>query len=176
SSTASARRLLEVKDMKHSAEFLRPTMSVALATLVVAFTTACNRRDTSQPDATNSPTATTSTTNPATPTTGTTGTADTTSPATTTGDVRVEKDLLGEKQVPADAYYGVQTMRALENFKLSGIPINHYPGFIEGYVMVKLAAARANADVGALKKERLDAIEKAGQAILDGKYRDQFPV
>jgi aspartate ammonia-lyase len=67
-------------------------------------------------------------------------------------------------------------MRALENFQLSGIPINHYPGFIEGYVMVKLAAARANADVGALKKDRLDGIEKAGQAILDGKYRDQFNV
>src|SRR4029077_12750691 len=89
---------------------------------------------------------------------------------------RTEKDLLGKKQIPANAYYGVQTMRALENFQLSGVPINHYPGFIEGYVIVKLAAARANADVGALKKDRLDAIEKAGQAILDGKYRDQFLV
>jgi aspartate ammonia-lyase len=101
---------------------------------------------------------------------------DTTGTTGTTGEVRVEKDLLGEKQVPASAYYGVQTQRALENFQLSGIPISHYPGFIEGYVMVKLAAARANADVGGLKKERLDAIEKAGQAILDGKYRDQFTV
>src|SRR6476619_1187207 len=157
--------------MNLRAEFLRPTMGVAMATLMVAFNTACTGRDTNQIAQTNNPV-----TIPATPTTGTTGTSDTTGPTTTTGDVRVEKDLLGEKQVPASAYYGVQTMRALENFQLSGIPINHYPGFIEGYVMVKLAAARANADVGALKKDRLDAIEKAGQAILDGKYRDQFTV
>src|SRR4029077_16767604 len=84
--------------------------------------------------------------------------------------VRVEKDLLGEKKIPADAYYGVQTARALENFQLSGVLINHYPGFIEAWAMVKLAAARANTDVGAMKKDRLDAIEKASQAVLDGKY------
>src|SRR5215204_543467 len=90
--------------------------------------------------------------------------------------VRVERDLLGEKQVPADAYYGVQTARALENFKLSGVLINHYPGFVEAWAIVKLAAARANTDVGALKKERLVAIEKATAAIRDGKYHDQFLV
>ena len=90
--------------------------------------------------------------------------------------VRVEKDLLGEKKIPADAYYGVQTARALENFQLSGVLINHYPGFVEAWAMVKLAAARANTDVGAMKKERLDAIEKASQAVLDGKYHDQFMV
>ena len=90
--------------------------------------------------------------------------------------VRVEKDLLGEKQVPADAYYGVQTARALENFKISGVLINHYPGFVEAWAIVKLAAARANTDVGAMKKEKLDAIEKACRAVLDGKYHDQFKV
>src|ERR1051326_4821592 len=89
---------------------------------------------------------------------------------------RVEKDLLGEKQIPADAYYGVQTARALENFQLSGVLINHYPGFVEAWAMVKLAAARANTDVGAMKPERLAAIEKAAQAVLDGKYHDQFMV
>jgi len=89
---------------------------------------------------------------------------------------RVEKDLLGEKNVPAEAYYGVQTARALENFKISGVLINHYPGFVEAWAMVKLAAARANTDVGAMKKERLAAIEKAAQAVLDGKYHDQFLV
>jgi aspartate ammonia-lyase len=89
---------------------------------------------------------------------------------------RTEKDLLGEKDIPADAYYGVQTTRALENFQLSGVPINHYPGFVEAWAIVKMAAARANTDVGAMKKERLDAIEKAGQALLDGKYHDQFQV
>src|SRR3954452_2329653 len=99
-------------------------------------------------------------------------------PATTAAAkaTRTEKDLLGEKQIPADAYYGVQTARALENFQLSGVPINHYPGFIEAWAMVKLAAARANTDVGAMKPERLAAIEKAAQALLDGKYHDQFKV
>jgi len=87
---------------------------------------------------------------------------------------RVEKDLLGEKQVPADAYYGVQTARALENFQISGIATNHYPGFFEAWAIVKLAAARANADVGALSKEKLALIEKAAQAVRDGKYHDQF--
>ncbi|HEU4390008.1 MAG TPA: aspartate ammonia-lyase, partial [Blastocatellia bacterium] len=90
--------------------------------------------------------------------------------------VRVEKDLLGEKKIPAEAYYGVQTARALENFQLSGVLINHYPGFVEAWAMVKLAAARANTDVGAMKPERLAAIEKACQAVLNGKYHDQFVV
>jgi aspartate ammonia-lyase len=90
--------------------------------------------------------------------------------------VRVEKDLLGEKEIPASAYYGVQTARALENFPISGVLINHYPGFVEAWAIVKLAAARANADVGALKKDRLAAIERACQAVLDGKYHDQFKV
>src|SRR5215475_12852960 len=90
--------------------------------------------------------------------------------------VRVEKDLLGEKEIPADAYYGVQTARALENFPLSGVLINHYPGFVEAWAIVKLAAARANTDVGAMKPERLAMIEKACQAVLAGKYHDQFKV
>jgi len=88
----------------------------------------------------------------------------------------MEKDLLGEKAVPADAYYGVQTARALENFQISGVPINHYPGFIEAWAIVKLAAARGNTDVGAMKKEKLAAIEKAATAIRQGKYHDQFQV
>src|SRR5215467_6329242 len=96
--------------------------------------------------------------------------------SSTSGQTRTEKDLLGEKQVPADAYYGVQTMRALENFQLSGVAINHYPGFVEAWAYVKLAAAQANYDVGAMKKDRLDAIEKACNAVLAGKYHDQFKV
>jgi len=93
-----------------------------------------------------------------------------------TGPTRTEKDLLGEKQIPADAYYGVQTERALENFQLSGIPINHYPEFIQAWAIVKLAAAQANTDVGTMKPERLAAIEKAAQAVRAGKYEDQFMV
>lgn len=92
------------------------------------------------------------------------------------GQFRTEHDLLGEKQVPAEAYYGVQTMRALENFQISGIPINHYAGFVEAWAIVKLAAARANHDVGALNQTKLDAIEKACDAVMKGKYHDQFVV
>lgn len=91
-------------------------------------------------------------------------------------EYRIEKDLLGERNVPADAYYGVQTLRGMENFQISGVAINHYPGFVEAWAIVKLAAAQANADVGAMKPEKLAAIEKACQAVLDGKYHDQFLV
>lgn len=87
---------------------------------------------------------------------------------------RTEKDLLGEKQIPADAYYGVQTARALENFQVSGIPTKFYPDYVRAYAMVKLAAARANTEVGRMKPETLSAIEKACQAVMDGKYHDQF--
>jgi aspartate ammonia-lyase len=90
--------------------------------------------------------------------------------------MRTETDLLGEKQVPADAYYGVQTARAIENFPISGVSIGHYPEFVDALVLVKLAAARANAEAGALSREKLAAIEKAGRAILDGGYRDQFAI
>ena len=97
-------------------------------------------------------------------------------PAINAQQTRTEKDLLGEKQIPADAYYGVQTARALENFKLSGVLINHYPGFVEAWAIVKLAAARANTEVGAMKPDRLAAIEKATAALRDGRYHDQFLV
>jgi aspartate ammonia-lyase len=98
------------------------------------------------------------------------------SPSFSQTKTRTEHDLLGEKEVPADAYYGVQTARALENFQLSGVKINQYPGYVEAWAIVKLAAARANTAVGAMKPERLAAIEKACQAVLDGKYHDQFLV
>jgi aspartate ammonia-lyase len=87
---------------------------------------------------------------------------------------RTEKDLLGEKQIPSDAYYGVQTLRALENFQISGVNTNFYPDYVKAYAIVKLAAARANTETGRMKKEKLDAIEKACQAVIDGKYHDQF--
>jgi len=97
-------------------------------------------------------------------------------PANSQEKVRIEKDLLGEKEIPVEAYYGVQTARALENFQISGVPISHYPGFIEAWAIVKLAAARANTDVGAMKPETLRVIEKACKAVLDGKYHDQFQI
>src|SRR6187549_1635290 len=92
------------------------------------------------------------------------------------GATRTEHDLLGDKQVPANAYYGVQALRGMENFQLSGVAINHYPGFVEAWAIVKLAAARANTDVGAMKPEVLAGIELAAKAVMDGKYHDQFVV
>src|SRR6187455_1082200 len=89
---------------------------------------------------------------------------------------RTEHDLLGDKEIPFDAYYGVQTMRALENFTVSGIKTNFYPDYVRAYAIVKLAAARANAEDGRLKKEKLVAIEKACLAVMDGQYHDQFLV
>jgi aspartate ammonia-lyase len=89
---------------------------------------------------------------------------------------RTEKDLLGDKQVPAEAYWGVQTARALENFQISGMPISRYPEFIEAYAIVKIAAARANYDTGVLPKDKMELIERAARAVIAGKYRDQFQV
>ncbi len=57
---------------------------------------------------------------------------------------RLEHDSLGEMAIPANAYYGIQTQRALENFKISGIGLNHYPNLIRAFGMVKKAAAAAN--------------------------------
>jgi len=92
----------------------------------------------------------------------------------TTSQTRTERDLLGELQVPADAYYGVQTARALDNFKISGQEIRLYPNFIKALAMVKLAAARANFETGGFSKEILTAIEGACKEIIDGKLHDQF--
>jgi aspartate ammonia-lyase len=73
---------------------------------------------------------------------------------------RTETDLLGPKEIPVDAYYGVQTLRALENFQISGVKTNFYPDYVKAYAMVKWAAAAANTDVGRMKKEKFDAIKK----------------
>src|SRR5215471_13576160 len=87
---------------------------------------------------------------------------------------RLEHDLLGDKHVPADAYYGVQTARALENFHISGVRLALYPDFIKALAMVKLAAARANFDCGQFGKEILAGIEGACAELIEGKLHDQF--
>jgi aspartate ammonia-lyase len=89
---------------------------------------------------------------------------------------RVEHDLLGERRVPSDAYYGIQTLRALENFRISGVPISHYPELIRALAMVKLAAAKANVESRKIPKKLLPAIEKACREVMDGRLHDQFPV
>jgi aspartate ammonia-lyase len=97
-------------------------------------------------------------------------------PGATSAATRTEHDLLGNKDVPDSAYYGVQTARALENFQISGITMAYFPEFVDAYCMVKIAAARANTKLGAMKPDRQAAIEKACKEIMAGKYRDQFVV
>lgn len=90
----------------------------------------------------------------------------------TSAPTRKEKDSLGERDVPADAYYGIQTLRATENFPVSGIRAR--PEFIRAYAMVKKAAAVANMDVGWLEPYIAEAIMAACDEILAGKMHDQF--
>jgi aspartate ammonia-lyase len=90
--------------------------------------------------------------------------------------MRMEHDLLGEKAVPASAYYGIQTARAMENFQISGRTLSDYPELIIGFVHTKMAAAKANTDVGKMDRKVRDAIIKAGEAIIAGNYHEQFPV
>jgi aspartate ammonia-lyase len=87
---------------------------------------------------------------------------------------RTERDPLGERQVPADAYYGIQTLRALENFPISGLKAA--PDFVTATVLVKKAAAEANGALGRLKPEVAAAIVRAADEVLAGALRDQFVV
>ena len=89
---------------------------------------------------------------------------------------RIESDLLGELQVPADAYYGVQTQRALNNYKISTTRMCDYPEYIIAMAYVKMAAAAANTELGVLDPKIADAICAACREIVDGKFHDQFPV
>ncbi|EFL92734.1 Aspartate ammonia-lyase [Candidatus Regiella insecticola LSR1] len=105
-------------------------------------------------------------------------------------EYRTEKDLLGEKKVPIEAYYGIHTQRAIENFCISDSKINDIPEFIRGMVMVKKAAAMANKELNAFlsteeenDQEKIKNAERIAHAIieacdimLEGKYMDQFPI
>jgi aspartate ammonia-lyase len=90
--------------------------------------------------------------------------------------MRIEHDLLGDKAIPDDVYYGVQTARALENFHISGVPISQYPDLIRALATVKLAAARANYECKQFDKGVLLGIEGACQEIIDGLLHEQFLV
>lgn len=92
------------------------------------------------------------------------------------GTFRTEYDLLGDKQVPVEAYWGAQTQRALENFELTGVPINHYPNLIKALAMVKKACAMANHDLDHLSDAQAKAICMACDEIIDGKHHYHFPV
>lgn len=92
------------------------------------------------------------------------------------GRTRTEHDLLGDRDVPNEVYYGVQTLRGLENFNISGVALSFYPVLIEALAMVKMAAAKANYDLGLLSKPILDAIVQACHEIISGKYHGHFVI
>ena len=91
-------------------------------------------------------------------------------------NTRTEHDLLGTRELPADALYGIQTLRGIENFSISKFKLQDYPLFIHGLAYTKLAAAKANNALGLVSDEQLKSIEAACKDILDGKYHDQFQV
>jgi aspartate ammonia-lyase len=89
---------------------------------------------------------------------------------------RMEKDLLGEREVPEDALYGVQTLRALENFPISGTPLREFPSLIDALAAVKEAAAQANADLGLLPSELCEPIVRAAREVRAGRHHEHFLV
>ncbi|HJA78870.1 aspartate ammonia-lyase [uncultured Desulfovibrio sp.] len=91
-------------------------------------------------------------------------------------ETRREHDFLGELDIPAHIYYGIQTYRAVENFKISGISISLLSKFIQGMACVKKAAALANCELGVLSQEKCDAICRACDEVVAGKFDDQFPI
>ena len=90
--------------------------------------------------------------------------------------VRVENDLLGEREIPDDALYGVQTLRALENFPITGIALREFPTLVEALAAVKEAAALANAELGLLGPEIADAIVRAAREVRTGRHHEHFLV
>jgi len=89
---------------------------------------------------------------------------------------RLEHDLLGQLKIPNKAYYGIQTLRALQNFNITGIPISHYPEFIRSLALVKMAAAQTNLDLGLLDTEIAAAIQASCEDLIAGKLLDEFVV
>ncbi len=92
------------------------------------------------------------------------------------GRTRREHDLLGDRDVPFEFYYGVQTLRGLENFNISGVTLSSFPTLIEALAMVKLAAAQANHELGLLSKEISDAIVQSCMEIINGRFHSHFVI
>jgi len=88
--------------------------------------------------------------------------------------VRIEKDLIGEKELPRDVYYGIQSLRGFENFRITGLKL--HPALIKGMAMVKKAAALANTELGYIPKEVGAAVVAASDELIDGKLHDQVIV
>jgi len=92
------------------------------------------------------------------------------------GRTRSEHDLLGDREVPNEVYYGVQTLRAIENFNISGVTLNFHPVIIQALAIVKMAAAKTNNELGLLSKPVADAIVQACSEIINGKLHTHFIV
>ncbi len=89
---------------------------------------------------------------------------------------RLESDLLGGRDIPNEAYWGVHTLRAVENFPISGVPIGHYRSLVRGLGFIKEASASANLKLGVITSEIAEPIIKACIEVRDGKFDDQFVV
>jgi len=92
------------------------------------------------------------------------------------GATRPEHDLLGDAEVPVDALFGVQTLRAMQNFPITGIPLSHFPALVRALAIVKQAAARANARLGLLDPAIAGAIDQASQEVIHGHWHGHFLV
>ncbi len=89
---------------------------------------------------------------------------------------RIESDLLGSMELPADVLYGVQTLRGIQNFPISKFRVSDYPLFIKGLAYTKLGAAMANYELDLLTEQQFKAIKQACEELLEGKHHDQFPL
>jgi len=89
---------------------------------------------------------------------------------------RIESDFLGELKIPSDAYYGIHTKRAVDNFPIADVAISVYPNIVIAYAMVKLACARANNQLGLLDDDIYYPIVNACERIINGEFHDQFVV
>ncbi|PKP42809.1 MAG: aspartate ammonia-lyase [Bacteroidetes bacterium HGW-Bacteroidetes-10] len=92
------------------------------------------------------------------------------------GKMRIEHDLLGDREVPSEALYGVQTLRCIENFDISRQLLSQYPQFIKGLGIVKMGAVLANHELGLIEDKVKDAIVEACQELIDGKHLEHFPI
>jgi Lyase len=88
---------------------------------------------------------------------------------------RIERDALGEVELPAEAAYGVHTERALRNFPITDVRLNKYPELIRALAMVKKAAALANRDLGAVRRDRVEAIIAVCEGIIAGRHHEPLP-
>src|SRR5881227_607797 len=92
------------------------------------------------------------------------------------GPTRREHDLLGERDVPASALHGIQTLRAIENFAISGIELREFPTLVAALATVKEAAALANLEMRLIDREVVDAISQAAAEIREGQHHEHFRV